>query len=137
MIAVALSGALCESAFAGDEPPTIEVFADSTFQQEAPGVENVTVYVIDRIERLQQQLSQGLPRDPESAKQEVIQRFQGLDTHLSRQLENAAIGLLKAQRYGIDRYPAMVFEGRAVVYGVVDLGEATGRYRQWQLGTGR
>ena len=46
--------------------------------------------------------------------------------------KNAAIGLAKAVQYGIDRYPAIVFDGRVVVYGVTDLVEALDRYKAWR-----
>ena len=46
--------------------------------------------------------------------------------------QRAASGLLKAAEYGIDRYPAVVFDGDAVVYGVTDLDEALRHYREWQ-----
>ena len=48
------------------------------------------------------------------------------------QVKNAAIGLAKAVQYGIDRYPAVVFDGRVVVYGVTDLVEALDRYEAWE-----
>ena len=35
-------------------------------------------------------------------------------------------------QYGIDRYPAVVFDGRVVVYGVTDLVEALDRYEAWE-----
>jgi integrating conjugative element protein (TIGR03757 family) len=46
--------------------------------------------------------------------------------------KNAAFGLAKAAQYGVDRYPAIVFDGRAVVYGVTDLVDAVERYETWQ-----
>ncbi len=52
-------------------------------------------------------------------------------------MKNAALGLAKAKQYGLDRYPAIVFDGRAVVYGVRDLGEALARYRQWREAAGQ
>mgnify|MGYP005733276675 FL=1 len=33
---------------------------------------------------------------------------------------------------GIDRYPAIVFDGPAVVYGVTELVEALDRFENWQ-----
>jgi integrating conjugative element protein (TIGR03757 family) len=95
------------------------------------GVET-TLYEIDRISRLQSELSQGLPKDPEQAKQLVLQRFQSLDANVKHQLENAAKGLEKAKRYGLDRSPAMVFDGQAVIYGVSDVDEALERYMRWR-----
>lgn len=94
----------------------------------------ITVYHIDRIDQLQRTLSSDLPTDPEAAKQTVMQRLQHADQPLSDALENAAHGLLKAMQYGIDRYPAIVFDGTAVVYGSTDIPAAIQRYRQWRSG---
>ena len=79
-----------------------------------------TRYDIDRISLLQQALSHGLPADPAQAKQLVLQRFQVMDAALSHRLENAGKGLAQAMAYGIDRTPAVVFDGRAVIYGVTE-----------------
>jgi integrating conjugative element protein (TIGR03757 family) len=49
-------------------------------------------------------------------------------------MQQAAIGLAKAVQYGVDRYPAMVFDGGAVIYGVTDIHQALLRYRQWREG---
>ncbi|MCB0257502.1 MAG: TIGR03757 family integrating conjugative element protein [Anaerolineae bacterium] len=114
-----------------EQAPTIEVFTDSRHQV-VPGNVSTTVYVIDRIHRLQQELSSDLPADPEPAKVLALQRFQRMDTHLSRELENAAKGLVQAMQYGIDRYPAIVFDGQAVVYGLTDIPAATQLYQRWQ-----
>lgn len=98
----------------------------------ANGVDGITVYYIDRIDRLQKELSKDLPANPEAAKQAALHRFQRMDNKLSHELENAANGLVQAMQYGIDRYPAIVFDGNAVVYGITDVRAATQRYRQWQ-----
>ena len=118
----------------------VEVFTASPFsvdeqylkQLNEKGGAKYKLYTIDRIDQLQQVLSRGLPGDPVEAKQEALKRFQSMDAALSRQLENAAKGLAKALQYGIDRYPAIVFEGKAVIYGVTDLDVATNHYRRWQ-----
>jgi integrating conjugative element protein (TIGR03757 family) len=94
-------------------------------------------YDIDRISLLEQQLSQGLPNDPVRAKQLVLTRFQTMDATLSDQLENAGKGLAQAMTYGIDRLPAVVFEGQAIVYGVTDIDEALAQYHQWRERTER
>lgn len=91
-----------------------------------------THYEIDHISQLQRELSRGLPKDTEQAKQLVLQRFQLIDATVSQRLENTAKGLVKALHYGIDRTPAMVFDGQAVIYGVTDVDEATQRYSQWR-----
>ena len=126
----------CESGFANEELPTIEVFTDSAAMT-APRSAAITVYLIDRISRLQKTLSEDLPSDPQLAKQSVMHRVQNMDQSFSREMENAASGLFKAMNYGIDRYPAIVFDGRAVVYGITDIQAATQWYRQWQSGAPR
>lgn len=114
-----------------EKTPTIEVFTDSRLQV-VSGNAPTTVYVLDRINRLQQELSNELPADPESAKALALQRFQRMDAQLSSELENAAKGLVQATQYGIDRYPAIVFDGQAVVYGLTDIRAATQLYQRWQ-----
>ena len=99
--------------------------------------DGITVYYIDRIDRLQKELSKDLPADPVTAKQTALHRFQRMDNKLSHELENAANGLVQATQYGIDRYPAIVFDGKAVVYGITDIRAATQLYRQWQAGEPR
>ena len=123
---------LCESTWASEDPLVIEVFTDSTFKH-INSVNNTTVYRMDRIDRFQQALSQQLPGDPEIAKKTVIQRLEGMDADLSNDLEYAAKSLLQALQYGINRYPAIVFDGQAVVYGVTDIKAATLLYQQWQV----
>ena len=114
-----------------EQTPTIEVFTDSSLQI-VSGNDHATVYLIDRIHELQEELSINLPADPESAKALALQRFQRMDAQLSSELENAAKGLVQATQYGIDRYPAIVFDGQAVVYGLSDIRAATQLYQRWQ-----
>jgi len=138
IISLLLTGALCAPVKASEKTLlkelTIEVFTDLRLQV-VPGSDNTTVYVIDRITRLQQELSHDLPADSESAKKLVLQRYQQMDMQLSTELENAANGLVQAMQYGIDRYPAIVFDGQAVVYGLTDINAATQLYQRWQAGS--
>ncbi|KGD66131.1 hypothetical protein Y5S_00603 [Alcanivorax nanhaiticus] len=136
ILSIVLIGVLCEPVLADEPSIAIEVFTDS-MNPVANGADGITVYHIDRIDRLQQELSKDLPANPEAAKQTALHRFQRMDNKLSHELENAANGLVQAMQYGIDRYPAMVFDGKAVVYGITDIRAATQRYRQWQAGEAR
>lgn len=128
---IALAGIFSGVAIADDAPRTIEVFSDSrtTVRNHHS---SATVYKVDRIDRLQHALSEGLPSDQETAKQAALQRFQTMDAQISSELENAAKGLVQAVQYGINRYPAIVFDGHVVVYGVTDVQAATRIYEQWQ-----
>ena len=125
----------------GREPaPFIEVFTTSQYPIQENTARRAPYdthgqyirYDIDRISLLEQELSRGLPADPARAKQRVLQRFQSMDSTLSQQLEQAGKGLAQAMRYGIDRMPAVVFDGQAVIYGVTDIDEALVRYHRWR-----
>ena len=49
-------------------------------------------------------------------------------------MQASATALAKAMQYGVDRYPAIVFDGQAVVYGVTDLKAALVHYQMWRTG---
>jgi integrating conjugative element protein (TIGR03757 family) len=122
---------LCGSAWASEGPASIEVFVGPTFQP-IDSMKHMTVYRLDRIDELQKVLSHQLPGDAEKAKQLALRRFQRMDTQHIHELENAAKGLMQALQYGINRYPAIVFDGQAVVYGVTDIEAAARFYDHWK-----
>ena len=93
------------------------------------------IYQLDGIQRFEAKLSSNLPTDPDRSKQIAVQRIQQLDEQTMAAVQNAAVGLAKAMQYGIDRYPAIVFDGKAVVYGLTDLNSALDHYRTWREGT--
>ncbi len=129
VVLVLLSGL---TAHAGEpQAPLIEVFVAGSGPR--PGdIPGVTVYVIDAIGQAQAGLSADLPGDPEAAREIVLARLGRMEAGLARRLENAAQGLARAVHYGIDRYPAVVFDGQAVVYGIPDVDAARQRWRRWR-----
>ena len=123
-------------AWAGDAL-VVDVF--TTSEQPVVGGEHerlhtatITTYAVDGLDRFESGLSEGLPADPDAAKAEALRRIQHLDDARMVPAKNAAFGLAKAVQYGVDRYPAIVFDGRAVAYGVTDLVQALERYEAWQ-----
>jgi len=121
---------------------TIEIFAAADAPVTLTPVErqtsvSVAVYAIDAFAELQSTLSRDLPADPEAAKALALSRIEGLDTDRMAQLKSASLGLAKAYQYGLDRYPAVVFDGRALVYGVTDLTEALAMYASWRKEQGQ
>ena len=91
----------------------------------------VTIEVFDlgAPERLEERLSMDLPSDPVLAERMLSERLQLLD--LEAESFSAFAGILRAAELGLDRLPAMVFDARAIVYGVFDLTRAYGLYRGW------
>ena len=121
-------------------PNRIEIISDAAHPVENIGVvqkqlgdkTSIRYFAIDAQTQLDETLSKDLSPDPEQARVIALQRIQTLDrSNLARKLSTSFEGLLLAQRYGIDRYPAVVFdEGQRVVYGVTDLREAMRWYQQ-------
>lgn len=137
LVGLTLFGPLLWSApvWAGDGVST-EVFTTSErpvvgADQERLRAATFTIYAVDGLDRFESTLSDGLPVDPETAKVEALGRIQEIDDAQMVPARNAAIGLAKAIQYGVDRYPAIVLDERAVVYGLTDLVEALNRYEAW------
>lgn len=122
-------------------PRLVEMFttADSPVNGETaldtqPGYREIEfcIYALEGIQRIEMKLSKGLTADPKQSKRVVLQRFQQLQEGDRAQLQRTAMGLAKAMQYGVDRYPAIVFDGEVVIYGVTDIREALHRYKQWR-----
>jgi len=124
-------------------PRLVEVFttADSPVNGETalngqPGYREIEshFYELDGIQRLEAKLSKDLTADSKQSKRVVLQRFQQLNEEDRAQLQRSAMGLAKVAQYGFDHYPAIVFDGEVVIYGVTDIREALYRYKQWREG---
>ncbi len=111
--------------------PIVEVFTDHahplTNTQAFP---SAAVFYVDGLTRAMAELSEGLPADPTAATAMAKARFDER-TDLKAQMREAGNGLALAhQHYRLDRYPAIVFDGAAVLYGVTDLVLARDLYRK-------
>ena len=116
-----------------DDQPLVDVFTTSDLPIISDRqVDRLQVYEIDGIRQFEEQVSRGLSEDANTAKHQAIERVTQLDEKQKQQVQRSSIGLIKAMQYGIARYPAIVFDGEAVLYGVTDLTEAIHRYRQWR-----
>ena len=116
-----------------NDQPLVEVFTTSDVSIITDWkVDRVELYEIDGIRQFEEEISRGLSVDTNTAKRQAIDHVAQLDEGQKQQVQRSAIGLSKAMQYGIDRYPAVVFNRESVVYGVTDLTEAIHRYRQWR-----
>jgi integrating conjugative element protein (TIGR03757 family) len=91
-------------------------------------------YELNWIQLVEAELSYDLKADSEQSKRLVLQRIQALGHQTRTRMQRSAVSLAKAMQYGIDRFPAIVFDGQAVVYGVTDLSVALAQYQVWQTG---
>jgi integrating conjugative element protein (TIGR03757 family) len=110
---------------------TVDVFTASTQAIVIPSENNrdhdgitITIHELDHIERFNADLSKGLVRDPEIAKQQVLRRFKTLDKSHQKALQESAEALALALHLGVLRYPAIVLNSHWVVYGVLDVQHA-------------
>jgi integrating conjugative element protein (TIGR03757 family) len=105
--------------------PRVEVFTDSGHPvAHTEAFADVTVYRLDGLAQAQDQLSEGLPSDPTEASRIAAQRLDA-QPMLNEQMMQAGQGLTLAHlQYRLDRYPAIVFDGETVIYGVTDLAVA-------------
>ena len=91
------------------------------------------VHRLDAIETLEDDLSKALPADPYRAKRLALARLQQLSKESLAQLEHSATSIATALHYGVEQYPAIVFDAELVVYGLTDPFRALEHYRRWRL----
>lgn len=111
----------------------VEVFTTSDLpitSIEAMRDVNLTIHRLDGIANAVAILQgEGLPSVEEEASRVAGERFARHSDELSGQMMESATGLVRAVlQLKLDRYPAVVFDERAVVYGVTDLAVARREY---------
>mgnify|MGYP001156118015 CR=1 FL=1 len=117
-------------AITSNQRPIDSVDWNSTSPSESnPGI---TILILDAVQSIQEQLSEGLPNDETLARALVQQKIAELGrSKLEDELRAAYLPLGTMMAYGLDRYPVIIFDKQAVIYGMTDLSLAINRYRQW------
>ncbi|KTT49724.1 thioredoxin [Pseudomonas oryzihabitans] len=110
-----------------------DVLAISDHAHPLTNLAGARVVLLDAPERLEQQLSEGLPADPRQAAALMQQRLRSASAQqLSRDLVKAHQDVADAWSLGVTKVPAVVVDGRYVVYGQSDVAAAVAsiaRYR--------
>jgi len=91
------------------------------------------VHTLDAIENLEDMLSQGLPAEPHGAKRLALARLKQLGKDTREQLQQSATAIATALQYGVEQFPAIVFDTEFVVYGLTDPFSALKVYQRWRL----
>ena len=109
----------------------VEVFTVSTHPVNTTGVTNAQVnyYNLDSAQKI---MARFKARMQGVSKADAPQIAKNLFQKNKSQLKKAYFGLFIASRYGITKYPAIVFNGKTVVYGETNLSHAISEYQQWQ-----
>jgi integrating conjugative element protein (TIGR03757 family) len=94
----------------------------------------IKVYNLDDGKRLVKSLARNLPPNQAAAKQQLLEHFDRLGkSRVRAQFMQAFQGQIISAQYGINRFPAVVFDhGQAVIYGVTDMHSALRRYVSWR-----
>ncbi len=116
------------------EPGRIEIFTTARSPVATAAGRAVQIYTLDALSAIEAGLSARLPRDSEIAAQLASAEIQGAWRKNAETLTHAYQGLLKARQYSLQKLPAVVFDGQAVIYGITDLSQALSHYRRWQVG---
>jgi len=121
LAAFGLSVCLAGSALA---EPAIEVF--TTAGEPAVNVPSgVAVIELDAPGRLDAELSQDLPADPELAEALMRERMATPEwQEMADRYADSYLGLARAWQLGIEKVPAVVIDGRHVIYGQPDVAAA-------------
>ena len=119
------------AAGAGD----VVAFTLSSMPLRATG--GAAVHVLDARDGYAAAFGADLPADPERALAEARRRMAtpAGRTALAR-IAEAAAGNVLASRFGIEKLPAVVVDGRYVVYGVRDVARAVERVEAWRAEAG-
>lgn len=87
------------------------------------------IHHVDGLKQLEATLSEGLPNDPDQAQAIALQRMQNQRLRVKEVAQKGADSLELAIRYGVNRYPAIVFnQGESVIYGVTNVEDAIAIY---------
>lgn len=110
-----------------------DVLAISDHAHPLTNLAGARLVLLDAPERLEQQLSAGLPADPRQAAALMQQRLRSASAQqLGRDLAKAHQDVADAWSLGVTKVPAVVVDGRYVVYGQPDVAAAVAsivRYR--------
>ncbi|WP_159931083.1 TIGR03757 family integrating conjugative element protein [Oceanicoccus sp. KOV_DT_Chl] len=92
----------------------------------------IQILNLDAVTNIEHRLSHGLPVDPVQARAMVDQRIAQIGrSQLDAELRTAYLPLGTMMAYALNRYPVIIFDRQAVIYGVTDLAQAINKYRQW------
>ena len=127
VFAAAIAAARAEAA----EAPRVVAFTLSSMPMRNAGT--APVHVLDERARIAAALGAGLPASATRAAAEAGRRF---DAGAGRRLAEASAGNRLAGELGIERLPAVVVDGRLVVYGVRDVGRALDLVGAWRARNG-
>ncbi|MGS2722125.1 TIGR03757 family integrating conjugative element protein [Porticoccus sp. GXU_MW_L64] len=94
---------------------------------------DIAIYNLDNVDRLTESLGQNLPNTAAKSHAQLQKRIELMgQSTLEAQFRDAHQGLVTLITNRINRFPAIIVNDRAVIYGVTHIPEAIAIYRQWK-----
>jgi integrating conjugative element protein (TIGR03757 family) len=109
-----------------DGVKTVEVFANMAMLV-TPATSSryrLAIYRLDAMQNVEAIVNRGLPQKEAAARKWVADNEARLRRQVKPLITSAVNGMALAQRYRIDRLPAVVFNQRFVVFGYADVDQA-------------
>jgi integrating conjugative element protein (TIGR03757 family) len=132
---------LLVSSFAhASEPRKMIVVVNDEQKKSLSGVKSVeryfnrinsdfSIYSIDDVDNFEDSFSEGLSSDQEEAKQQVKDKYESIGKEkMSRLIIKAYKAKMLTLQYRLEKYPAIVFDDKYVVYGEFNLNTALNKY---------
>lgn len=127
---------LCSTTWA----ETISIVAITSSELPFEGVDRLSgtdislqILNLDSVDDIERRLSEGLPASEAEAKEIAQRRIAEIgQAKLDEDIRLAYLPLATMMSSSLDRYPAILFDGQAVVYGVTDIPLAIGYYQRWK-----
>lgn len=109
------------------------IYTDSTHPVQSHSGSDVSVIKLDAPDQLQMQLFGPLSADPAQATRQAHAAINSPGVRQRQQeLARAYAGLTHAWSLGLEKYPAVVFDDKWVVYGTTDTSMAVQRLNAWK-----
>ncbi len=94
--------------------------------------DNANVVRLDAAQEIEASLAADLPTDPQRAQTIVQERLKQGGTRLQRDLASAYQGVVDAWSLSVSTVPAVVIDGRYVIYGEPDVARAVARIEEYR-----
>ena len=92
--------------------------------------------MVDALHNATERLSVDLPNIPAEAQRIAEARLKALTAQDKEVLKQASTSVIRAAEYKIVKVPAIVFDGKGVIYGIADVEQARVMYRSWRARRG-
>ena len=119
----------------GQAATRVEVFANSSMvitphQTQPAQSYQLVIYRLDAIKQLEAQINRHIPKTEAAAREYFARNEAQLKHSISPAVINAANGITLVNHYRIERIPAIVIDGKSVIYGITDVEQALALYRR-------